>query len=134
MFFSIFKIDFFPGYWKKFLIPFWFWYYSWWSTIWPEKIFLRAVHSGFKNHQKVVFVSLKKQQKFFDLRRYWLFSNFLFWFEFLSLRYIFPESLACTCLFFTKIYFLSKVFIYGPKSHLAMEWVVQKNSGFLFLS
>ena len=103
MFFSIFKIDFFPGNWKNVLILFWFWNYSWWSTIWPEKIFLKAVHSGFKNRQKVVFISLKKHQKVFNVRRYWLFSNFLFWFEFLSLRYIFPENLACTRSLFTKI-------------------------------
>ena len=134
MFFSIFKIDFFPENWKKFLGLFWFWNYSWWSILWPEKIFMAIVHIGFKNRQKVVFVSLKNHQKVDYLHRYWLFSNFLFWFEFLTLRYIFPEKLACTCLFFTKIDFLSIVFIYGPKSHLDMDWVVQKNSGFLFLS
>ena len=134
MFFSIFKIDFFPENWKKFLGLFWFWNYSWWSILWPEKIFMGIVHIGFKNRQKVVFVSLKKHQKVDYLHRYWLFSNFLFWFEFLSWRYIFPENLACTRLFFTKLVFLSSVFIYGLKNTLDMDWVVQKNSGFLFLS
>ena len=134
MFFSIFKIDFFPENWKKFLGLFWFWNYSWWSILWPEKIFMGIVHISFKNRQKVVFVSLKKHQLVDYLRRYWLFSNFLFWFEFLSWRYIFPENLACTCLFFTKLVFLSSVFIYGLKNTLDMDWVIQKNSGFLFLS
>ena len=134
MFFSIFKIDFFPENWKKFLGLFWFWNYSWWSILWPEKIFMGIVHIGFKNRQKVVFVSLKKHQLVDYLRRYWLFSNFLFWFEFLSWRYIFPENLACTRLFFTKIDFLCKVFIYGLKRPLDMDWVIQINSGFLFLS
>ena len=134
MFFSIFKIDFFPENWKKFLGLFWFWNYSWWSLLWPEKIFMAIVHIGFKNRQKVVFVSLKKHQLVDYLRRHWLFSNFLFWFEFLSWRYIFPENLACTRLFFTKLVFLSSVFIYGLKNPLDMDWVIQKNSGFLFLS
>ena len=134
MFFSIFKIDFFPENWKKFLGLFWFWNYSWWSTLWSEKIFMRIVHIGFKNRQKVVFVSLKKHQLVDYLRRYWLFSNFLFWFEFLSWRYIFPENLACIRLFFTKLVFLSSVFIYGLKNTLDLDWVIQKNSGFLFLS
>ena len=134
MFFSIFKIDFFPENWKKFLGLFWFWNYSWWSILWPEKILMAIVHIGFKNRQKVVFVSLKKHQKVDYLHRYWLFSNFLFWFEFLSWRYIFPENLACTRLFFTNLVFFSMVFIYRLKRPLYMDWVVQKNSGFLFLS
>ena len=134
MFFSIFKIDFFPGHRIDFLGHFWFWNLSWWSTLWPEKIFLRIAYIGFKNRQKVVFVSLKKHQKVDYLHRNWLFSNFLFWFEFLSWRYIFPENLACTRLFFTKLVFLSSVFIYGLKNTLDMDWVIQKNSGFLFLS
>ena len=134
MFFSIFKIDFFPENWKKFLGLFWFWNYSWWSILWPEKIFMGIVHIGFKNRQKVVFVSLKKHQLVDYLRRYWLFSNFLFWFEFLSWRYIFPENLACTRLFFTKIDFLSMISIYRLTRPLYIDWVVQKNSGFLFLS
>ena len=111
---SIFKIDFFPKNWKKFLGLFWFWNYSWWSILWPEKIFMGIVHIGFKNRQKVVFVSLKKHQKVDYLHRNWLFSNFLFWFEFLSWRYIFPENLACTRLFFTKIDFFEYGFHISP--------------------
>ena len=133
-FFSIFRIDFFPKYQINFSKLFWFWNFKWWSTLWAEKLFLKVVHIGFKYPQKVVFVSLKKQQIVDYLRRYWLFSNFLFWFVIFSWRYIFPENLACARLLFTKIDFLSMVFIYRLKSPLDMDWVVQKNSGFLFLS
>ena len=86
-------------------------------------IFIRVVHIGFKNRQKVDY-----------LRRYWLFSNVLFWFTIFSWRFIFSENLACARLLFQKIDFLSMVFIYRLKSLLDMNWVVQKNSGFLFLS
>ena len=107
IFFSIFKIDFFIGFRIDFLGLFWLWNLSWWSTLLPEKIFPRIAYIGFKNRQKVVFVSLKKHQKVNYLHRYWYFSNFLFWFEFLSWRYIFSENLGWTRLFYTKIYFLS---------------------------
>ena len=108
-FFSIFKIDFFPKYQINFSKLFWFWNFRWWSTLWAEKLFLKVVHIGFKYPQKVVFVSLKKQQIVDYLRRYWLFSNFLSLFVFLSWKYIFPENLACIRLFCTKKYFLSLV-------------------------
>ena len=52
----------------------------------------------------------------FDLNFYLIYFEFLFDLS----RYIFPGKLACNCLFFTKIDFLSMVFIYGPKSHLAI--------------
>ena len=58
------------------------------------------------------------------LRRYWLFSNFPFLFEFLSWKYIFPENLACTRLFFTIKDFLSMVLIYRLKSPLSFVWEI----------
>ena len=76
IFFSIFITDFFP--WKLNSWTLWLWNFSWWSTLWMEKIFMRVVHFGFKNRQKVFFVSLKKHQKVDYLLRSWLFSNFLF--------------------------------------------------------
>ena len=77
---------------------------------------MRIVYIGFKNRQKLVF------------------SKFLFWFVIFSWKYIFPENLTCTRLFFTEIDFLSMVFVYHLKRPQDMDWVVQKNSGFLFLS
>ena len=66
---------------------------------------MRIVYIGFKNRQKVVFISLKKHQKVDYLRRYYLLK-------------IFPENLACTRLFFIKIDFLSMIFIYRLKSFI----------------
>ena len=83
-FFSIFKIDFFHEYRKDLLGLFRIWNYSWRSTLLPEKIFMKVVHFGFQNRQKVVFVSLKKHQKVDYLRRNWLFSNSRTWFVILT--------------------------------------------------
>ncbi len=92
-FFSIFKIDFFPKYQISFSKLFWFWNFGWWSTLCGEKLFLKVVHIGFKYPQKVVFVSLKKQQIVDYLRRYWLFSNFLSLFVFLFYFGVHPSIL-----------------------------------------
>ena len=60
IFFSSFKIDFFPKYQINFSKLFWFWSFRWWSTLWAEKLFLKVVYIGFKYTQKVFFVSFKK--------------------------------------------------------------------------
>ena len=60
IFFSSFKIDFFPKYQINFSKLFWFWNFRWWSTLWAEKLFLKVVYIGFKYTQKVFFVSFKK--------------------------------------------------------------------------
>ena len=127
MFFSIFKIDSFPEYRIDYDEFFCLWNYNWWSTFWPKKKFMRIAYIGFKKFQKVVFVSLKNTKKSITF----VAIDFL---QISSWRYVFPENLTCTRLFFTKIYFLSMVFWYRLKSPLDLDWVVQKNSVFLFLS
>ena len=62
------------------------WNFSWSSILRPENLSMRIVWIGFKNRQKMFFVSLKKHQNVDYLRRFWLFFNFLFWFEFLFWR------------------------------------------------
>jgi hypothetical protein len=132
MFFSIFKIDFFPENWKNFLGLFRFWNYSWWSTLWPKRNLWGSCILVFKIVKKWFSFRLKNTKKS-------IFSIYIDFFQIFSLDLSFSpeetylsENFACTSLFFTIIVFLFMVLIYRLKSPLDMDWVVQKIPIFCF--
>ena len=87
----------------RFFQFFWFCNYSWRSTLYPEKVFMRIVYNGFKNRQKVVFVSLKKHKKMIIFVAIDFLKKFSLDLSFSPEDTYFSENLACTRLFFTKI-------------------------------